>query len=75
MTTTENTTTKTVRLSKTQRRAFACDQCSARAGQPCRGSRIPGANTFGGGWGGPPSLDREHASRITNARERIAAGE
>jgi hypothetical protein len=59
-----------VRLTRAERRSVECPTCLARRGSPCKGSRIPGANTFGGGWGGPPALDREHAPRIADARAR-----
>src|SRR6267142_5873177 len=53
----------TPRVTESQKRTIACPRCDARFGKACRGSRIPGANTFGGGWGGPPDLDRAHAER------------
>ena len=55
------------RLTEAQKRSVACPKCCAAAGKPCRGSRIPGANTFGGGWGGPPDLDRAHDERRAEA--------
>ena len=56
-------TTKAPRLTEAQKRSVACPTCSAGAGKACRSSRIPGANTLGGGWGGPPDLDRAHDAR------------
>lgn len=56
-------TTKAPRLSEAQKRAVACPTCGVSAGKACRGSRTPGPNTFGGGWGGPPDLDRAHDTR------------
>ena len=56
-------TTKAVRLTERQKRGVPCPTCHAAAGKACRGSRIPGANTFGGGWGGPPDLERAHDTR------------
>ena len=52
-----------LRLTERQKRSVPCPTCHAAAGKPCRGSRIPGANTFGGGWGGPPDLERAHEAR------------
>ena len=57
------TTTKKAPVSETAKRRVACPKCGADAGKPCKGSRIPGANSLGGGWGGPPSLDRAHDER------------
>jgi hypothetical protein len=54
--------TKTIVTEKHKRRVV-CPSCNAQPGQPCRSSRIPGANTFGGGWGGPPDLDTAHRER------------
>ncbi|HEY8310621.1 MAG TPA: hypothetical protein VIG47_08695 [Gemmatimonadaceae bacterium] len=51
------------RISEQEKRTVDCPKCLAKAGKACRGSRIPGANTFGGGWGGPPDLDRAHDER------------
>jgi hypothetical protein len=59
---------KQIRLTQSQRRSVECPVCVARRGQPCKGSRIPGANTLGGGWGGPPDLRREHPERIAAVR-------
>jgi len=51
------------KVTEAQKRSVECPECGARAGKPCKGSRIPGPNTFGGGWGGPPDLDRSHDKR------------
>jgi hypothetical protein len=51
------------RMSENEKRTIACPKCSASPGHPCKGSRIPGPSTFGGGWGGPPDLDRAHEQR------------
>lgn len=76
MTTTQAAKPPTV--TEAQKRTVACPRCGARRGKPCRGSRIPGANTFGGGWGGPPDLDRAHGERraayLTVAKLRALAG-
>lgn len=64
-----------LRLSAAQRQAVPCPACGAQQGRPCRGSRIPGANTLGGGWGGPPSLKREHEERVAKARAQAEADE
>lgn len=61
--TTMTTTTTTARMTERQKRAVACPKCGAAAGKPCVSSRVPGAHTLGGGWGGPPSLDRAHPER------------
>lgn len=53
----------TTKISESAKRNVPCPRCLARAGRPCRSSRIPGANTLGGGWGGPPDLDRAHPER------------
>lgn len=45
-----------------------CPTCDARPGRGCRGSRIPSANSFGGGWGGPSELARPHQERAALAR-------
>lgn len=52
-----------VKVTETQKRSVACPRCGVGKGRACRGERIPGPNTFGGGWGGPPDLDRSHAER------------
>ena len=65
-------TTKSPRLSEAQKRAVACPKCHVPAGTACRGSRIPGPNTFGGGWGGPPDLDRAHDTRRQAALDTLA---
>jgi hypothetical protein len=61
-------------VTEREKRRVPCPDCGRAAGQPCVSSRIPGPNTFGGGWGGPPSLDRAHEERrkayIETARER-----
>ena len=54
---------KTEQVTERQKRSVECPQCGAAAGRPCESSRIPGANSFGGGWGGPPYLERAHAAR------------
>ena len=46
-----------------------CPKCGARRNRPCRGSRIPSASTLGGGWGGPPTLNRSHPERVQARRE------
>jgi hypothetical protein len=51
-----------VTVSEKQKRQVDCPQCEADAGKPCTG-RQPGANSLGGGWGGPPPLDSAHAAR------------
>lgn len=61
------------RLTQRQRRSVVCPACNARPGSACRGSRIPSASTLGGGWGGPPPLEREHPSRVAAVRERRVA--
>lgn len=52
-----------IRVTEEEKRAVPCPRCCARAGQPCRGSRIPPPSSFGGGWGGPPDLARAHSER------------
>jgi hypothetical protein len=52
-----------LKVTEMQKRTVHCPACGARAGKRCRGSRQPGTNTFGGGWGGPPDLDRAHKAR------------
>lgn len=59
----------TKRLTQPQRRSILCPVCGEGRGRSCKGSRIPGCNTLGGGWGGPASLSREHAARIAKARD------
>lgn len=56
-------------------KSFHCPECGARPGQPCKGSCIPGANTFGGGWGGPPPRQRPHEARYEVYREEKRRGE
>lgn len=51
------------RISEEDKRSVACPYCGRRPGKPCRSSRQPGPNTFGGGWGGPPDLDVAHLAR------------
>lgn len=51
------------KVTEIQKRTVTCPECGARAGKRCLSSRIPGPNTFGGGWGGPPYLDRAHKAR------------
>ena len=67
-----DTTTKAARLTEAQKRSVTCPTCHASAGKACRGSRIPGANTLGGGWGGPPDLDRAHDARRAEALRTLA---
>lgn len=50
-------------VTEAQKRSVECPICGARKGRACRSSRIPGANTLGGGWGGPPDLGRAHGER------------
>lgn len=45
-----------------------CPTCGRGPRRRCRGSRIPGANTLGGGWGGPPDLQRPHKERVERAK-------
>lgn len=66
------TTKNTIRVSEKQKRFISCPVCGARPGRPCRSSRIPGANTLGGGWGGPPALGRAHAERRAEYLAAIA---
>ena len=60
-------TAPALRLTEAQKRSVPCPTCGRTTGEACRGSRIPGANTFGGGWGGPPDLDRAHDERRKEA--------
>jgi hypothetical protein len=46
-----------------------CPVCSARRGQPCKGSRIPSPSTLGGGWGGPVARKSAHSERVKSAKE------
>lgn len=57
------------RLSEAEKRRVPCPTCGASRGKACRSSRIPlpGANTFGGGWGGLPDLERAHEARRLEA--------
>jgi len=64
---------KASRLTQRQRRSVRCPTCGQGVGSPCQGSRIPSASTLGGGWGGPPPLEREHPSRVAAVRERRVA--
>lgn len=50
-------------VTETEKRSVTCPECCRPAGKPCVSSRIPGPSTFGGGWGGPPDLDRAHNER------------
>lgn len=50
-------------------RDVPCPTCSARRGQPCKGSRIPSPSTLGGGWGGPPPRKQAHPERVKSAKE------
>lgn len=52
-----------VKVTEEQKRSIACPECGARRGKACHSFRIPGANSLGGGWGGPPDLDRAHKAR------------
>ncbi len=52
-------------VTEAQKRTVGCPKCCANRGKPCRASRIPGPSSFGGGWGGPPDLDRAHPERRT----------
>jgi hypothetical protein len=61
-----------MRLNADDRRSVTCPTCYARTGRACVSSRQPGANTLGGGWGGPPELDREHPARVATVRARLA---
>ena len=49
-----------------------CPYCGARPGRSCKGERIPSANSFGGGWGGPPPRKNSHPERIAEAKQRQA---
>jgi hypothetical protein len=60
--------TASKRLTATERRSTPCPVCGRSRGKACVGSRIPGANTLGGGWGGPTDLRREHPARVATAR-------
>ena len=46
-----------------------CPTCEARPGRECRSSRQPGPNSYGGGWGGPPAMQRPHPARVQARRE------
>ena len=61
------------RTSEAERRSVTCPDCGARKGAPCMSSRLPGANTLGGGWGGRTDRKREHTARIDAALARRAA--
>ena len=52
-----------------------CPYCLARPGRSCKGERIPSANTFGGGWGGPPPRKNSHPERIAAAKKLQAKAE
>jgi hypothetical protein len=52
-----------------------CPECGRRAGRDCQGSRIPSANSFGGGWGGPSDLQRPHQERVVEAKRLQAERE
>ncbi len=56
-------------------KSFDCPECGARRGHACKGFRIPGANTLGGGWGGPPDRKRPHEARYVVYREAKAEAE
>ena len=63
---------KTEQVTERQKRWVECPQCGAAAGRPCKSSRIPSAHSFGGGWGGPPDLERAHAERRAAYLVRLA---
>ena len=65
----ENIMDRPARLTQRQRRAVDCPVCGARPGRPCQSTRIGSPSSLGGGWGGYPVLDREHPSRVADARE------
>ena len=48
----------------TKTKKVPCPKCGARPGRPCMSSRIPSANSFGGGWGGPVAMSRSHSERV-----------
>lgn len=52
-----------MRVTEKQKRSVMCPKCGADRFKPCKGSRIPSASSFGGGWGGPPPLDTAHRER------------
>lgn len=60
------------KVTEAQKRSIVCPECGARPGYACKGSRIPGANTFGGGWGGPPNLDSAHRARRQAYLDKMA---
>jgi hypothetical protein len=62
-----------MKITETQKRSIECPECCARPGKPCRSSRQPGSNTFGGGWGGPPDLDRAHKARRDAYAKKLEA--
>ncbi|MCK4718612.1 MAG: hypothetical protein KAT70_08085 [Thermoplasmata archaeon] len=64
--------TKNPRPNRTAK-SFPCPKCGARPGRECKGTRIPSANSYGGGWGGPSTLSRPHDERYTVRREWLAA--
>lgn len=66
----------TLKITETDKRSATCPKCLAAPGKPCRSSRQPGPNTFGGGWGGPQDLDRSHKERrdLVALTITIAAG-
>ena len=76
-------TTKAPRLSEAQKRSVACPTCLRSAGKACRKTSAslsrsalgPHAATLvaGGGWGGPPDLDRAHDARRQEALRAVPA--
>ena len=46
----------------------ACPLCNARSGRACKSSRLPSANSYGGGWGGYADLRRSHSERVEAAK-------
>lgn len=57
-------------ISEAKKRSVRCPKCGRGKGRPCVSSRQPGANTFGGGWGGPSDLDRAHPARLASFLEK-----
>lgn len=63
----------TQKVTEAQKRSVDCPNCGAKRGKPCKSSRIPGPNTFGGGWGGAPDLDNSHTERRSAYLAKITA--
>jgi len=61
---------KEAKMKRITSKMVTCPYCGARPGRLCKGERIPGANTFGGGWGGPPPRQTPHPARVALAKER-----